>query len=100
MDSVIQELASVKNQLHRMEERDAEKGLKQTVQRAVDKLEQGYHAVKEKISGVKSDVKQKAGEIVASFRQKGKEALNKAAEFLTIINVGRGGCCALYFCGK
>ncbi|MDE6620971.1 MAG: hypothetical protein K2K74_10900 [Lachnospiraceae bacterium] len=84
MDSVIQELASVKDQLHRMEARDAEKGLKQTVQRAVDKLEQGYHAVKEKISDVKSAIKQKAGEIAAAFRQKGKEALNKAAEFLGI----------------
>lgn len=31
MDSVSQELASVKDQLHRMEARDAEKGLKQTV---------------------------------------------------------------------
>lgn len=31
MDSVIQELASVKDQLHRMEERNAEKGLKQAV---------------------------------------------------------------------
>lgn len=84
MDSVIQELASVKDQLHRMEERNAEKGLKQAVQRAVDKLGQCYHAVKEKISGVKSDIKQKAGEIAAAFRQKGKEALNKAAEFLGI----------------
>lgn len=84
MDSVIRELASVKDQLHRMEARDAEKGLKQTVQRAVDKLEQGYHAVKEKISDVKSDIKQKAGEIATAFRQKGKEALNKAAEFLGI----------------
>lgn len=40
--------------------------------------------MKEKISGVKSDIKQKAGEIAAAFRQKGKEALNKAAEFLGI----------------
>ena len=31
MDSVICELASVKDQLHRMEERETEKGLKQTV---------------------------------------------------------------------
>lgn len=84
MDSVIQELAFVKDQLYRMEERNAEKGLKQTVQRAVDKLEQGYHAVKEKISGVKSDIKQKAGEIAAAFWQKGKEVLNKTAEFFGI----------------
>lgn len=84
MDSVIQELASVKDQLHRMEEREAERGLNQTVQRAVDKLEQGYHAVQEKIAEVKSEIKEKAGEIVAAFRQKGKEALNKTAEFLGI----------------
>lgn len=50
----------------------------------MDKLEQGYHAVKEKISDVKSGIKQKAGEIADDFRQKGKEALNKAAEFLGI----------------
>lgn len=84
MDSVIKELASVKDQLHRMEEREAEKGLKQTVQRAVDKLEQGYHAVQEKIAEVKSGIQEKAGQIVAAFRQKGKEALNKTAEFLGI----------------
>lgn len=84
MDFVIQELTSVKDQLHRMEEREAERGLKQTVQRAVDKLEQGYHAVQEKIAEVKSGIQEKAGQIVAAFRQKGKEALNKTAEFLGI----------------
>lgn len=84
MDSVIQELTSVKDQLHRMEEREAERGLKQTARRAVDKLEQGYHAVQEKIAEAKSGIKEKAGEIVTAFQQKGKEALNKTAEFLGI----------------
>ena len=47
MDSVLEELVTVKDQLHKMEEREAEKGLKQTVIRAVNKLEQGCKAMKE-----------------------------------------------------
>ena len=40
MDSVLEELGTVKDQLHKMEEREAGKGLKQSFKRAVNKLEQ------------------------------------------------------------
>ena len=39
MDSVLQELVTVKDQLHKMERWEAEKGLKQSLKNAVDKLE-------------------------------------------------------------
>ena len=84
MDSVLEELVTVKNQLHKMEEREAEKGLKQTVKRAVNKLEQDCKAMKEKLFEVKTEIKAKAGEIVTAAKQKGKAALNKVAEFLGI----------------
>ena len=84
MDSVLEELTTVKNQLHKMEEREAEKGLKQSLKRAVNKLEQDCKAMKEKLSEVKAEIKAKAGEIVTAAKQKGKAALNRVAEFLGI----------------
>ena len=84
MDSVLEELVTVKDQLHKMEEREAEKGLKQTLKRAVNKLEQDCKAMKEKLFEVKTEIKAKAGEIVTAAKQKGKAALNKVAEFLGI----------------
>lgn len=84
MDSVLEELVTVKDQLHKMEEREAEKGLKQSLKRAVNKLEQDCEAMKEKLFEVKTEIKAKAGEIVTAAKQKGKSALNKVAEFLGI----------------
>ena len=84
MDSVLEELGTVKDQLHKMEEREAEKGLKQSLKRAVDKLERDCKAMKEKLFEVKAEIKAKAGEIVTAAKQKGKAALNKVAEFLGI----------------
>ena len=84
MDSVLEELGTVKDQLHKMEEREAEKGLKQSLKRAVGKLEQDCKAMKEKLFEVKAEIKAKAGEIVTAAKQKGKAALNKVAEFFGI----------------
>ena len=84
MDSVLEELTTVKNQLHKMEEREAEKGLKQSLKRAVNKLEQDCKAMKEKLFEVKAEIKAKAGEIVTAAKQKGKATLNRVAEFLGI----------------
>ena len=84
MDSVLDELTTVKNQLHKMEEREAEKGLKQSLKRAVNKLEQDCKAMKERLFEVKAEIKAKAEEIVTAAKQKGKAALNKVAEFLGI----------------
>ena len=84
MDSVLEELGTVKDQLHKMEEREVEKGLKQTLKKAVSKLEQDCKAMKEKLFEVKAEIKAKAGEIVTAAKQKGKAALNKVAELLGI----------------
>ncbi len=84
MESVLLELGTVKEQLHKMEEREAEKGLKQALKRAVGKLEQDCKAMKEKLFEVKAEIRAKAGEIVTAAKQKGKAALNKVSEFLGI----------------
>ena len=84
MDSVLQELTTVKEQLHKMEEREAERGLKPALKRSAEKLEQNCMAVKEKLSEVKADIKAKAAEIVTAAKQKGKAALNRVSEFFGI----------------
>lgn len=84
MNTVLEELRTVKDQLHKMEEREAEKGLKQTLKRAVNKLEQDCQAMKEKLLEVKAEIKAKAGEIVTAAKQKGKAALNRVSEFLGV----------------
>lgn len=84
LESVTEELVTVNDQLCKMEEREAEKGLQQSLKRAVNKLEQDCKAMKEKLFEVKTEIKAKAGEIVTVAKQKGKAALNKVAEFLGV----------------
>lgn len=84
MNTVLEELRTVKDQLHKMEEREAEKGLKQILKRAVNKLEEDCQAMKEKLLEVKAEIKAKAGEIVTAAKQKGKAALNRVSEFLGV----------------
>lgn len=84
VESVLKELGEVKEQLYKMEEREAEKGLKQTLKRTVGKLEQDCKAMKEKLFEVKEEIRAKAGKIVTVAKQKGKAALNKVSEFLGI----------------
>ena len=84
MNTVLEELTAVKDQLHKMEEREAEKGLKQALKRAVNKLEEDCQAMKEKLLEVKAEIKAKAGEIVTAAKQKGKATLNRVSEFLGI----------------
>ena len=84
MDSVLQELVTVKDQFRKIEEQEAEKGLKQSLKRAINKLDQDCKVMKEKLFEVKTEIKAKAGEIVTAVKQKGKAALNKVADFLGV----------------
>lgn len=84
LDAVVQELVTVREQLQKMEEQKAEQGLKRTITRAVEKLEQDCHVMKEKLSAIKTEFKEKAAEIVAEVKAKGKKALNKVSEFFGV----------------
>lgn len=48
MDSVLEGLGTVKDQLRKMEERKTEKGLQQSLKRAVNKLEQDCKTMNER----------------------------------------------------
>lgn len=55
----LRETGTVKDQLHKMKEWEAEKGLKQPLRRVVDKLKQACKAMKEKMFEVKAEIKAK-----------------------------------------
>ena len=55
----LRETGTVKDQLHKMKERETEKGLKQPLRRVVDKLKQACKAMKEKLFEVKAEIKAK-----------------------------------------
>ncbi len=84
LDAVVQELVTVREQLQKMEEQKAKQGLKRTITRAVEKLEQDCHVMKEKLTAIKTEFKEKAAEIVAEVKAKGKKALNKVSEFFDV----------------
>lgn len=84
LDHVTKELISVRKQLEQMEQEKANKSLKAVLKKSVDSLEQQCNKMKEQLFEIKTAVKQKAFEIVAETKAKGKAALNRVSEFLGI----------------
>lgn len=84
LDHVTEELISVRKQLEQMEQEKANKSLKAVLKKSVVSLEQQCNKMKEQLFEIKTAVKQKAFEIVAETKAKGKVALNRVSEFLGI----------------
>ena len=80
LDLVVGELNSVREQLANMEQ----KSLKDTLLEIVNKMESRCAEMKTQLLVVKESVQEKASEIVASVKRKGKEALNRVSEFCGI----------------
>ncbi len=84
LELVTEELVNVRKQLEKMEQEKRDKTLKATICKTVDNLERQCHRMKEQLLEIKADVKEKASEIVAEAKAKGKTALYKVAEFVGI----------------
>lgn len=84
LDAVMEELMEAKKQLHEIQEQKESKSIKRTLSEAIDKLENSCHFMKQKLFEIKTEVKTKAQEIVIGIKQKGKSAISKTAEFLSI----------------
>ena len=84
MDAVIEELAGMRKQLAEMEVKRQRKSLKEALTKTIDNLEQQCQKIKQQLFEVKTEFKEKAAEIVAEAKQKGKAALNKVSEFTGI----------------
>ena len=84
LDAVTGELINIKNVLAEMERMQEKKLLREMVSDAAEKLEQKCQSVKHQLSEVKAGIKTKAADIIKDVKIKGKDALNRIAEFLCV----------------
>ena len=84
LNQVMDELASVKKQLADIQEQSVIKDFKESLSNMIDKMENRCIEIKAQIFEVKVQISNKASEIVQAVKMKGKEALNKVAEFAGI----------------
>lgn len=84
LNQVMDELASVKKQLADIQEQSIIKDFKESLSNMIDKMENRCIEIKAQIFEVKDQITNKAREIVQAVKMKGKEALNKVAEFAGI----------------
>lgn len=84
LNQVMDELASVKKQLADIQEQSIIKDFKESLSNMIDKMENRCIEIKAQIFEVKDQITNKASEIVQAVKMKGKEALNKVAEFAGI----------------
>lgn len=84
LDEMSNELTSVKQQLKEMQEDTTLNNLKIKIQEASERLEKRCSVMKEELFTVRSNMKEKATEIVTETKKKGKAALNRVSELFKI----------------
>lgn len=84
LDSMTDELTSVKEQLKNMQEDTMLNHLKAQVQTAAENLQERCNLMKEQLFSVKEHMKSKATELVGETKRIGKAALNKISEFFGV----------------
>lgn len=82
MQEMTEELISVKKQIEEMKEDTFTNNLKKSLSEAADRLENCCKEIKEHLFEVRESIKNKAKDIVADFKMRGKEALNRVSEFV------------------
>ena len=81
VEDMTEEIAKLRDDIQGMQEDTVTNRLKKSLNEAADRLENCCNEIKEQLFAVKENIKHKAGEIVADFKMRGKEALNRVCEF-------------------
>ena len=68
--------------LQKMEDDKLTNKLKKSLNEAADRLEKRCEEIKQQLFEVKESIKNKASDIMADFKMRGKEALNRVSEFV------------------
>jgi ABC-type transporter Mla subunit MlaD len=84
LDSVLEELTNVKKQLNELQKNEIKASLKEILSEAVSKVGQSCHLMKEKLYETKTEVRNKALDIVVQVKKNGKHMLAKTVEFMGI----------------
>ena len=82
LDQMTQEINQMRKEMQVMRDEQVSKSLKEVLSDVADKAQSRCN--ERKLLEAKNDMKTKAAEIVGSFKRKGKEALNKVADFLGV----------------
>lgn len=82
VEDMTDEIASLRDYIQKMEEDKLSNKLKKSLNEAADRLEARCNEIKEQLFEVKESIKNKAEEIMADFKKRGKEALNRVSEFV------------------
>ena len=84
LDSMTEELTNVKQQLKNMQKDTVLNNIKTQVLAAEERIRERCNAMKEQLLVVKDNMRSKASEIVVEVKKKGKAALNKISELLSV----------------
>lgn len=84
LDSMIEELTYVKQQLKDMQEDTVLNNLQTQIRAAAERLQERCNMMKEQLFVVKDNIKSKASDIVVEAKKKGKAALNKFSELFNV----------------
>lgn len=82
VEDMTDEIARLRADIQKMEDDKLSNRLKKSLDEATDRLENRCNEIKEQLFMVKESIKSKAGEIMADFKMRGKEALNRVSEFI------------------
>ena len=82
VEDMTEEIARLREDIQRMQEDTFTNRLKKSLSEAADRLEKRCDEIKQQIFEVKESIKNKAGEIMADFKMRGKAALNRVSEFI------------------
>ncbi len=82
VEEMTDEISELRDYIQKMEDDKLTNKLKKSLNEAADRLELRCTEIKEQLFEVKESIKNKASDIMADFKMRGKEALNRVSEFV------------------
>ena len=82
VEDMTEEISALRDYIQKIEDDKFTNKLKKSLNEAADRLEKRCEEIKQQLFEVKESIKNKASDIMADFKMRGKEALNRVSEFV------------------
>ena len=82
VEDMTEEISALRDYIQKMEDDKLANKLKKSLNEAADRLEKRCEEIKQQLFEVKESIKNKASDIMADFKMRGKKALNRVSEFV------------------
>ena len=92
VEDMTEEIARLCEDIQKMRDDTFTNRFKKSLSEAADRLEKRCEEIKQQIFEVKVSIKNKASDIMADFKMRGKEALNRVSEFIGLKDKLAGIC--------